>query len=186
MSNLINITILFLILYYLLKDMDIVESVIQKGGSIPVTLSENGISPYTRQYREIDNVDNVLNRPLQKVNKYTARLHAANSWNNNDGTQRAQLELVEPTKRYLNFIDSKPEHVTPDIHTLVESKQPYFLDKANIIDYYGKKFYWDWRYPKEPLPIQFAHNPDKFVKENPNLYPSYIIRSRDLSQLNSY
>lgn len=183
MDNLINITIAILTiltLYYLFKDTDLIQS---GGGLIPVTLSEGSSSPYTRQYRELDNVDNVLNRPLQPVDKDTARQHAANTWENVDGTARTQLEFRKPDKRYLDFNDIDADLVSPDTRALVESRQHYFLDEAKIIDYYGKKFYWDWRYPKEPLPIEFAQDPDKFVRENPNLYPSYVIRSRDYSQL---
>lgn len=178
--NLAIIAILILTVYYLLQDTELV----QLGGSaLPVTLPESGQSPYNRQYRELDNVDNVLNRPLHSADKVTAGLHAANTWENVDGTRRSNLELIKPNKHYLDFNDIDADLVSPDTRALVESKQHYFLDEAKIIDYYGKKFYWDWRYPKEPLPIEFAHNPEKWVRENPNLYPSYIVRSRDYSQL---
>jgi len=178
--NLAIIAILILTVYYLLKDTDIITQI--GGDMLPVTLSE-GPSPYTRQYNELNNVDNVLNRRLYPVDKNTARQHAANTWENVDGSSRMHMEFIKPDKHYLDFKDIDADLVSPDTRALVESKQHYFLDEAKIIDCYGKKFYWDWRYPKEPLPIEFAHDPEKFVKENPNLYPSYIVRSRNFSQL---
>ena len=149
----------------------------QTGGALPITIKESG-PHYLRHYRELDNVNNVLNRPLAPADKATSQLHASNIWED-----RSQLEYIKPVEKYLKFEDYAEEPVAEDTKTLVEAKQHYFLDEAKIIDYYGKKYYWDWRYPREPLPVEFAKDADKWVKEHPNLYPSYVISSRNYSQL---
>uniref|UniRef100_A0A6C0J9A4 Uncharacterized protein n=1 Tax=viral metagenome TaxID=1070528 RepID=A0A6C0J9A4_9ZZZZ len=177
--NIIIITVLILTVLYIVKDI----SISQIGGkAIPISLQSEG-PHYIRQYREHENVDNVLNRPLYPANKDTNALQSANTWTNLDGSNNVNYELIKPVKRYLEFTDIDKALVSPETRALVESKQPYFLDEANIIDCYGKKYYVDWRYPKQPLPIEFAQDSEKYIKEHPSLYPSYIIRSRDSSLL---
>lgn len=155
----------------------------QFGGSVPGIITKATGPHYIRQQRELANVDNVLNRPLYPVDKNIERSHAANVWLDYDGDFRHHHELLIPEKRYFDFKDINQVSASVDTKVAVEAKQPYFLDEALIVERDGMKFYWDWRYPKKPLPIEFALDQDKFVLEHPNEYPSYIIKSRETKYL---
>lgn len=163
----------------------------QSGGALKqVTIANKYTEPYySRQYRELDDVNNVLNRPTFKPVDYINKLQPANeacaSPGQKDDTLKCSrpLELKVPHKRYLHFTDIETKQTPQNLKVLVESKQPYFLDEALVVDYYGKKFYWDSRYPKEPISVLFAQDPERFIREHPNEYPSYIIKSRDYSRL---
>lgn len=133
---------------------------------------------YARQYRELDDVNNVLNRPVMPGNKVTQGLVAYNVWNRGN-----ELELSEPIKKYFDFSDIIHRKTPEETKVLVENLQPFFLDEAMIIDHYGEKFYWDWRYPKQPISVEFAKDPETYVKQHPNEYPSYVIKSRNYSAL---
>lgn len=173
-TNLVLLILSIGVIWYIFNyDLGLSE---QFGGSLPIVKKSK--PHYLRHYRELDNVNNVLNRPILPADTVTNELQAYNLW---DG--RSQLEYIEPVEKELIFNDYGQDVVSNDVKTLVEAKQHYFLDQADIIDYYGKKYYWDWRYPREPLPIEFAENAEKWVKENPNLYPSYVISSRNYSKL---
>jgi hypothetical protein len=156
----------------------------QTGGDLQqMTIDNRYQDPYyAQQYRELDDVDNVLNRSQEPGNKVIQDLVAWNVHDDGLGGGKEQ-ELREPIKKYLDFMDIKTLETSEETKVLVESKQPYFLDEAMIIDSYGHKFYWDWRYPKQPISIDFATDPDAFVRSHPNEYPSYIIKSRDYSEL---
>jgi hypothetical protein len=72
------------------------------------------------------------------------------------------------------------------LKVLVEDHQPFFLNGALIINKEGQKFYWYARYPLKPISIDFASDPDKYVAEHPNIYPSYVISSRNYEDTKPY
>ena len=168
--------ILILIALYLIFRINKTDQV---GGAVKQLSIENKTSDpyYARQYRELDNIDNVLIRPLGKGNKNTEKLLPSNMFDSVD------QELRVPIKKYLDFIDIMKKTTPEKTKVLVESKQPYFLDESLIIDYYGKKYYWDSRYPKQPISVEFAKDPLTYAKLHPNEYPSYVIASRNLAEL---
>lgn len=126
-------------------------------------------SSYLQQYHELHNVDNVLKR------KQYLRNEVINNVKPNDGNLNYHLNVL-PFK--LN-----EKITTTDTKNLVEEKQPYFLDDALVVKYYGVDHYWDWRYPRQPIRVEFAKNPSKYVREHPDEYPSYIIKSRNFKDL---
>jgi hypothetical protein len=131
--------------------------------TIPVTSNA-----YSQQFNELDNVNNVLNRPVKPGNKYISELLP------NDEDAGAPSTLPKES-----MPDIKRMVVSEGSRVIIESKQPYFLDNALIVDYYGAPHYWDWRYPQQPIPIAFATEPEKFVKEHPEVYPSYVVLSKN-------
>lgn len=170
--------VLIIVIVILLSSYIKGHNLIQVGSAdLPVTLKND--SNFTRQYRELDNVDNVLNRPIREPNEAINNLKAVNTFDK-------YKYLKHPPAYYLDFTDIKCIPASKDTNAIVEAKQPYFLDEALIIKRDGRNFYYDWRYPKKPIPVEFAKNPEKFIKQNPNVYPSYIIKSRDLSGLKPY
>ena len=104
----------------------------QVGGAVKqLTIKNKTNDPYyARQYRELDDVDNVLIRPLGKGNKETEKLLPSNMFDSVD------QELRVPIKKYLDFIDIMQKTTPEKTKVLVESKQPYFLDESLIINYY--------------------------------------------------
>ena len=145
----------------------------QLGGGLPQVTIENRYEDpyYLQQYRELDSVDNVLNRPLKPRDKETEALVAVE-----EGAVRSRPALLrEPVKKYLEFRDIVREPTSERVKTYVSDRQPYFFDDPQIVDYYGKKFYWDWRYPRHPISVEFATDPERFCREHPKEYPSYII-----------
>lgn len=146
----------------------------QSGGSVPQMSIENKYTEpyYGQQYRELDDVNNVLNRPMKERRAEIDALVA------HDPTVPPQYHYIDPQRTYLDFGDTVSSPVTESDKTLVASQQPYFLDEALVIDYYGEKFYHDARFPRQPISIEFAKDPKKFCRDHPNEYPSYVIASR--------
>lgn len=58
-------------------------------------------------------------------------------------------------------------------------RQPFFLDNgAYLKDYYNCAYYNDFRYPKRPIPTEFAKDPEGYCCKNPTRYPCYVRYSR--------
>lgn len=153
-------------------------------GALPVDFRQ--YPPYyIQQYKELGDINNVLKRPVHPHDDTTEKLVAENHWTYLDGIKRTQLELITPPKRFLDFKDKPTANISDDEKVMVEDKQHYFLDDSLIIDYDGKKFYWDYRYPRKPISIEFAKDPVKYIQDHPKEYPSYVIKARDFSQLKS-
>lgn len=58
-------------------------------------------------------------------------------------------------------------------------RQPFFLNNgADLKDYYNCAYYNDFRYPKRPIPTEFAKDPEKYCCKNPTRYPCYVRYSR--------
>jgi hypothetical protein len=166
-----NIAGLFVVL--LLSSLFILGALkVQSGGSpsgwSSVTVpNHEQLNVYSQQINELDNVDNVLNRKQFPGKPWIDQLLPVE-----EGEDKAVL----PTQ---SLPDIKSPLVSVGTKAVLESKQPYFLDEALIVNYYGVPHYWDWRFPRQPLPLEFSQNPEKFVKENPEVYPSYIVNSRN-------
>ena len=167
-----NIAGLFVVL--LLSSLFILGAMkLQSGGSpsgwSPVTENTiHNLNVYSQQINELDHVDNVLNRKQFPPNPVINKLLPVDETPINIGVLPKQS--IEDVKTPVVSIGTK---------AVLEAKQPYFLDEALIVTYYGIPHYWDWRFPRQPLPLEFAKDPAKFVKENPEVYPSYIIKSRN-------
>lgn len=143
----------------------------QSGGVLPQISYKNPM--YNRQYRELDNVDNVLNRPMVQGDSVTASLQAYNS-----------AEVWACADITHSEVGAEARAVSETIKDKIETHQPYFLKEPLIIDHYGEKFYWDARYPKQPISIDFQRDPEKYIRDRPNEYPSYVIASRNYDLIN--
>jgi hypothetical protein len=169
-----SITGLFLVL--LIASLFIVMTLHSQTGGSPsgwsaVTIPQTS-NIYSQQFNELDNVDNVLKRPLFPANKFINALTPVE-----EGPENA----AKLPKESMPAIVREP--VADGTKVMVETKQPYFLDNALIVNYYGKTHYWDWRYPRQPLPVEFATDPEQFVRDHPEVYPSYVIKSRNYADL---
>lgn len=153
----------------------------QDGGFIPllVNSSTGKFSPQIqRQICEIKNVNHFLGRDVTPGDDEIRHLHPFSP-------MEPQFPLQPLLEKPLVNCPIAQEKLETDTKTLVEVNQPFFLESPFIIQFYGKHHYFDARYPRKPIHVSFLENPEKFVKENPMVYPSYVIRSRDFSQLKS-
>ena len=55
----------------------------------------------------------------------------------------------------------------------IKMHQVPFLKEVDLVDYYNKDFYYDARYPQEPVDIAFAKDPENYCRNNKNIYPCY-------------
>jgi len=96
--------------------------------------------------------------------------------------REAKIEITDP-----NVVEHRPSKLSfpkiknkltcindkDPINQIIKRYQPYMYDESEIINYYDKPFYRDWRYPERPIDIKFAINPNKYSVENPHIYPSF-------------
>jgi hypothetical protein len=153
------------------------------GYNLPIS---NKDPHFLRQYLELDNINNVLNRPLEKANPHinSLKVHCVTSGPEADVETDGMAQEFKAAKYYLDFADPQSITATPEDKTLAKANQHYFLDESLVLDREETgNYYWDWRYPRQPISIKFAHDPVKFIKEHPMEYPSYIVKSRDYQQL---
>jgi hypothetical protein len=121
--------------------------------------------------------------PLLTIkSKYNNRI---NEMNNLDMV--LQREIINGESDINN---TKPYHYTiPNIYSknikshyhenkyeiLKQIKKNCILKNKEIIEHDNYFFYYDHRYPKQLLPVDFALDPLLYIKNNPTLYPSYIF-----------
>ena len=65
--------------------------------------------------------------------------------------------------------------LTDDQKKLISIKQPKFFNKLNLVN---GRYYYDERFPEEPVPVEFALNAEKFCKNNIGVYPCYRYKQR--------
>lgn len=57
----------------------------------------------------------------------------------------------------------------------IKKFSPYlFDDGCKTFTCYGNKFYYDYRFPRKPIEVEFANDPVNYIKEHPKRYPSYM------------
>ena len=167
----------FALIIYFVRGIGVPDAA-QKGGQDTTrSLNENQLV-YARQYKELDNFQNVLHRSVDAADETTNNLVGFTS---DMSTDSQPALLKEPTEHYLD-LTADPYPVPPkpsaDLKKRVKERQPYFMGKPYVKDYYGKQYYADWRYPLFLVSTEFAENPAKFIHEHPKEYPSYVINSR--------
>jgi hypothetical protein len=167
LSGIFLMVFIFAIVYYISSMPS------QRGGvDTELNLTPNQ-SIYTQQYNELHDVNNVLKREVQPADETTNNLVG---YNLSDSTP---TELQAPNKKGQRFYThpvAKP--ITSELRHRVKERQPYFLRKPYIKTYYGKTYYPDARYPLFLVDTAFAEDPEKFLREHPMEYPSYVIASR--------
>lgn len=132
---------------------------------------------YQQRLNEIVDTDRVLDRTVvpgkQKISTLKVPLsdpHITDKYH----------RVGKVKQRTLNFKDKKKVCIPPNhpVYQLINDQQPYMFDRPELVDYYGRQYYWDWRYPRKRIDIKFLTDPKGYCKKNPNTYPCYIIKSR--------
>jgi len=112
----------------------------QTGGLSPATIANKYNDPYyARQYRELDDVNNVLNRPIRQGKTHIQQLQ---SMGIGESSKPSQLQVAPLTYLDLEAGDYITDSTPKDVLTMVEGRQPYFFSEPVVIDYCGRKFYW--------------------------------------------
>lgn len=126
---------------------------------------------YNQRKREMKNINYVLKRPIEKGNI------TINNLNSNFNPGNWDI--------YNKFITlSKEEQLQKQDNTILEKiKNNPRLRNRKIFNIYNEFFYYDELFPKEPISIDYALNPDEFIKNNPFSYPSYIIIKDNLKNV---
>ena len=173
----------------------VVRSPPQTGGADDkqpaVNEPDNGfMAQVQRQICELANPDNFLRREVVSGSPDVARTvgYKQSSYLPN-GDRRDQEELKEGADKLgvvPQFTDCDCAPVSSTDKAQVASNQPFFLDSPHVISYYGKNFYWDMRYPRKPIPVEFLRDEKAFVKKHPQVYPSYVIASRRLKKVQPF
>lgn len=140
----------------------------QLGGQGPAVTSAQGeLSPYIRrQICEIKDVNVYLTRRIMPNNPLINALQTH--------SPTVGAEGLTPVSK------PAPEEVNEQVTALVKEHQPFFLEDPHILERDGVSYYIDARYPRRPIPTSFLVDEAKFVRENPKVYPSYVIASRNL------
>ena len=190
---LVALVVLVVLVVYVVRKMKQPVST-QSGGAnnaIAVNAPDNGFTAQVqRQICELADPDNFLRREVVPGNPDVARTvgfkHTAFLPN---GDRRDQEELKEGADALgvvPQFTDCSCAPVSSTDKAQVAGNQPFFLDAPYVISYYGKNFYWDMRYPRKPIPLAFLRDEKKFVKQHPQVYPSYVIASRRLKRVQPF
>lgn len=146
----------------------------QKGGA-PLVRDATETTYYARQFDELKDVDNVLYRETEEPPEDINNLELFHS----KQTNSEPLELKSPKRVKFNFKDMKYHDEQVENKEMIKRIQPYFMSQPEIIHRAdGSNYYWDWQFSKQAVSTDFAKDPERFVREHPLEYPSYVIRSR--------
>ncbi len=129
--------------------------------------SDPVIFNYSRNHRELENVDNVLDRQVTKGTTIVNPVPCGNT--NADYVIRNEIKPLNKS-------------ISQDLKALIQYRQPYMFDKPKITDIDTNKYYYDWKYPRKPISVEFLKNPKKYCRSNPLEYP--CTDSRFQSSLN--
>lgn len=65
------------------------------------------------------------------------------------------------------------------MENFVKDSQYMFENGDTILTKYNKNYYHDWRFPAQPVEVEFAKNPEEYIKKYPKRYPSYVYENKD-------
>jgi|694.fasta_scaffold07965_9 hypothetical protein len=119
---------------------------------------------YNKHKKEYKNINNVLKRPLAKGDETANNIKTQNDFKIT-GNNYNMFLTVNKEEEINNKMNEKLRQIKA--HPKLKNKP------LKII--YGEYFYYDNDYPKEPISVEYALNPEEYIKNNPECYPSYII-----------
>lgn len=71
----------------------------------------------------------------------------------------------------------KAPQLSDSTKAVLDHLSPLFM-RTSLKEYYGGMYYHDFRYPREPISLEFAVDPEGFCRRNPTRYPCDIRASR--------
>jgi len=112
---------------------------------------------------KFDNVDLSLNKVIEKGDKIANSVEPMDEMS--CYIHDAELHDLAPLKK----VDTEPTK---------KYNQYMFGDDSTLVRY-NQTFYHDWRFPIKPVEVEFALNPEEYVKKYPKRYPSYVYNLKD-------
>lgn len=93
------------------------------------------------------------------------------------------MDAVQPRDEMSCFTHDVEHHkLAPlkgfDPSTTKKENQYMFGDDSSLVRY-NNNYYHDWRFPAKPVEVEFAANPEEYVKKYPKRYPSYVYKTKD-------
>ena len=93
------------------------------------------------------------------------------------------MNAVQPRDEMSCFThDAEHHELAPlkefDPSTTKKENQYMFGDNSSLVRY-NETYYHDWRFPAKPVEVEFAVNPEEYVKKYPKRYPSYVYKTKD-------
>jgi len=138
------------------------------------------IDIYRRHFNELDNVNDILKRPVEKGDPVIDKVQPVISASDTDTAMNVSGSTVAP---YISStVRGEDRFCLPKnhpIYDIIKARQPHIFDKPEIIQKDGELFYHDWRYPRHPINVKFAVDPEGYCRANPGLYPCTVIASRN-------
>ena len=62
---------------------------------------------------------------------------------------------------------------------LTKDHNQYMFGDDSTLVRYNNNYYHDWRFPAQPVEVEFSVNPEEYVKKHPKRYPSYVYKTKD-------
>ena len=121
----------------------------------------------------------IFDLPIVEGDKYINNLEVLNSFPTSKPEQITNND--KQTYHVFDDLDFDIDGVDIDneLKNKVLERQPYILgSEPKIINSYNKKYYWDYKYPKQPIPIEFLMDTEKFCLNNKSVYPCPEIYAR--------
>ena len=93
------------------------------------------------------------------------------------------MDAVQPRDEMSCFTHNAENHeLAPlkefDPSTTKKENQYMFGDDSSLV-HYNNMYYHDWRFPEKPIEVEFAANPEEYVKKHPKRYPSYVYKTKE-------
>lgn len=63
--------------------------------------------------------------------------------------------------------------------SLTKDYNQYMFGEDSRLVRYNNNYYHDWRFPAQPVEVEFAENPEDYIKKYPKRYPSYVYKTKD-------
>jgi hypothetical protein len=126
----------------------------------------------------------------QEMESYQNEEYSTEDYNNIDLALNKVLEkgdpianAVEPRDEMSCFThDAEFHELAPlkefDTTSTKNENQYMFGDDSSLVSY-NETYYHDWRFPAKPIEVEFAANPEEYVKKYPKRYPSYVYKTKD-------
>ena len=62
---------------------------------------------------------------------------------------------------------------------ITKKENQYMFGDESLLVRYNNNYYHDWRFPAQPVEVEFSVNPEEYIKKYPKRYPSYVYKTKD-------
>lgn len=158
-----------------------IEGYISGASGEPVMMMDGKYRPIIPDLRQRDSHYFLINS-ISPGKEDIANLSESNKFRSNfqfikdDSVENPNPDVVVARTRDIRQL-SCIDRTNPVRHK-VRKFQPVMYDRDQIINYYDRPYYRDWRYPEQPIDLEFIQNPAGFCRKYPQRYPCYKYYSK--------